>query len=76
MAADFQPEKPQPPAREEGALKSTILTAVASALVVVMLMALLVPRLAGDSQTNWALTVGAGVVTLVGVFLFSYLRRS
>lgn len=76
MAADFQPEKPQPAAREEGALKSTILTAVASALVVMMLIALVVPRFAGDSQMNWGLTLGAGIVTLLGVFLFSYLRRS
>lgn len=65
MATSFQPETPHEPARTGRGTAAVVVTAVLASLATVMLLALLVPTLSGSGETNWLLTLGAGLLVLV-----------
>jgi protein-S-isoprenylcysteine O-methyltransferase Ste14 len=75
MATSFQPEKPHSPAPRSRGNASIVWLAVVSALVVVMLFAVAAPRLFWDGTTDWVVSLGAGVVTLVVILAYGFLRR-
>lgn len=76
MATSFQPEDQHPQAKTPTSSTSIIVTAVLSALAVVMLFALAVPRVSGSDSVDWLVTLGAGVVTLIVVLVAGFMRRS
>ncbi len=51
------------------------MVAVGVALVGVMLLAVLAPRLFGLEETSWWVTVGVGVVMGAAVVIYGYAKR-
>lgn len=49
--------------------------AIGVALVVVMLLAFLAPRLFGLEETSWWVTVAVGVLIGAGVVIYGYAKR-
>lgn len=76
MATSFQPDDQHPKARTSTSSTSIVVTAVISALMVVMLFALAMPRLSGSEGVSWLVTLGAGALTLVLVLAIGFMRRS
>ena len=52
------------------------LTAVGLALIGVMLLAVLAPRLFGLEETSWWVTVAVGVLIGASVVVYGYARRN
>lgn len=75
MSTSFQPEKPGGEVRHPAGAASVVWPAVLGGLLVFMLFALAVPRLTGSDEANWALALGAGVLTLLVVLGVGLLRR-
>ncbi len=75
MSSSFQPEDPHPDARTPASPLAIITIAVVSALLVVMILALLAPRILTDYTNSWTITFGAGVLTLVVVLAIGFVRR-
>ncbi len=74
MPSSFQPDQPHEKTRGAAAIsKTAIATAVISALMVVMVLAIVAPRAFGDSQ--WLVTLGLGALTLVVVLAIGYFRN-
>lgn len=77
MSDSFQPEKPYPPEGEEASEgPASIWIALLSALGVVMILAILAPRFMQESGVNWWVTLGAGVLVFVVVFLIGRIKGS
>lgn len=74
MATSFQPEDPHSKARTTTSGTSIVVTAVIGALMVVMLFAVVAPRLFGE--VGWPITIGAGILTLLIVLAVGFMRRS
>lgn len=74
MSSNFQPDQPHKKTRGEAAIsKTAIATAIVSALMVVMVLAIVAPRAFGDSQ--WVVTLGLGALTLVVVLAIGFARN-
>ena len=75
MASNFQPDDPSPKTKGPTPVGNTsiFVVAVISALMVIMLLAILAPRAFGDSR--WLITIGAGVLVGLGVAGFGLARR-
>lgn len=67
MPTSFEPDEPHPPARQPRERGGIYALGVLSALSVLMIFALFAPRWFGNTALNWALTLGASVLTLVTV---------
>lgn len=75
MATSFQPEKPYEPAKHSSGRSSYVILAVVSGLLVMMLFALGVPQISGESGVNWLLTIGAGVLVFAGILAYGVSKR-
>lgn len=75
MSSSFQPENPHADARTPASPLAIVTIAVVSALLVVMILALLAPRILTDYTNSWTITFGAGVLTLVAVLAIGFVRR-
>jgi hypothetical protein len=74
MPTSFQPEKPYADSKGTGAARSTpIVTALISAVLVIMLFALGLPRFS-DGDTNWLVTFGAGAVVFLLVLVLGQIK--
>jgi hypothetical protein len=75
MSSQFHSDDAHPEARSPGT--GALATAgVLSGLMVIMLLALLAPRLFADAVLHWAVTIGAGVVTAGLVVALGRARQS
>lgn len=75
MPSNFQPEKPNSPSQEGRSIITLLITAFVSALLVVMLFALVAPRLFGEGSVSWTVTLVAGGVVFLAVLLYRMVRR-
>ncbi len=75
MESSFQPEKPYESARRSTGRSSYVVLAVVSALLVMMLVALGLPQLTGESGTNWLLTIVAGVAVFLGILAYGAMKQ-
>lgn len=76
MPTSFQPVKPHDPARRTRGRGTIILTAAIASLMIVMLVALGLPRMTGAEGANWLILLVLGVVMFalimaIGIYLNS-----
>jgi protein-S-isoprenylcysteine O-methyltransferase Ste14 len=79
MATPFQPEDPHPKTSGTTPIsRGTIFTvALLSALSVIMIIAIVIPRAAGSHEaTNWVVTLGAGALAAGVVVAMGLARRA
>ena len=69
MATSFQPEKPYEKAQGGGGSSSYLWVALIAALFVMMLFALGIPRAIGLGSGSWLVTIAAGIVTFLVIYL-------
>lgn len=74
MSDGFQPEKPYPPGRDSALSLSSLSIALVSALMVMMILAL-VPRLALESELGWFIVLGGGGLTFVVVYVIARIKE-
>lgn len=74
MESRFQTDNPHPSSRSP-ITTSTVTIGLVAALGVVMLFALVAPRLLWDGTVNWVITLGAGVLTFIAVLLVGFSRN-
>lgn len=74
MPNDFQPEKPHAsaPGPERG--PAAVWIALLSALGVVMVLAIIAPRLFAEWEAGWPVALGAGVVVFVAVWVVGRMK--
>lgn len=75
MSDYFQPDEPHADAKEPAGWGAILVVAVVSALLVVMILAILAPRLVEDYSQSWVVTLGAGALTLVVILGIGLVRR-
>lgn len=74
MPSSFQPDDPHPDTRGAATIsKTSLATAIVSALMVIMVLAIIAPRAFGDNR--WIITLGLGALTLVVVLAIGYFRK-
>lgn len=76
MSDYFQPDEPHAEAKEPAGWGAIILVSAVSALLVVMILAILAPRLVEDYSQSWAVTFGAGALTFVIILAIGFIRRA
>lgn len=76
MPSFFQPDEPHGEAKEPAGWGAIFVVAVVSALLVVMILAILAPRLVEDYAHSWPLTFGAGALTLIIILAIGFIRRA
>jgi TRAP-type C4-dicarboxylate transport system permease small subunit len=65
MSTSFQPDNPHPDTDGPARWTTIVLLSILSALMVVMILGVLAPRLFQQSSTSWAVTLSAGAATLL-----------
>ena len=76
MSTPFQPDNPHP--ETDGPARWTTITvlSILSALMLVMLLSIVAPRVFQQSLTSWAVSLGAGGGTLLLGLGIGYWRRA
>lgn len=74
MSDDFQPEKPHGRAPEPGRRPAAVWIALLSALGVIMVLAILSPRIIQESGLSWLITLGAGVAVFIVVWVVGRMK--
>jgi len=76
MSSPFQPERPHPETNGPARWTTIVLLSILSAVMIVMLLGIVAPRLFQQSVTSWAVTLGMGAGTLILGLVIGYGHRS
>jgi hypothetical protein len=76
MSTPFQPDNPHPKTDGPARWTTIIVLSILSALMLVMILSIVAPRLFQQSLTSWTVTLGVGVGALLIGLGIGYWRRA